>query len=283
MTYPRVEAEGRGARAEVRFAPMDVAEAVGAPPDALAAAPRAADHVRARLTLTEGGRRCAPAEHAVALREGRDGFELVISLRYECPHAVDDLALRYHLFFDVDARHLGMATLRAFGSASTRVFVERDRRASLRSGRPLTGHLAEHLRFGVEHIFLGYDHLALLFGLLVVTGAGARRDAAREAAIIVSSFTRVHSLTLVRAALGWVALPPSIVEPAIALSIAYVAAENHFATAPRGRRALTFAFGLVHGFSFAGVLAEQGLPPRGRWLPHCSRTTWASSSASSRW
>ncbi len=270
VTYLRVEAEGRVATVEARIEAIDLNEAIGAPPglelsrdEALAGAARAAGYVRQRLAVTDAGSRCAPGPHRAEVRERRGTFELAVTVPYECPHTVEDLALRYDLFFDVDPRHQGMATVRAFGREGRHVFVERDRSFSLASGRTLGRQLAEYARLGVEHIFQGYDHVAFLCGLLLVAGARAARRAARDVALVVTSFTMAHSLTLIGAALGWFTLPPSVVEPAIAASIAYVAAENVAVREPRHRRALTFAFGLVHGFGFAGVLAEQGLPARG--------------------
>lgn len=269
VSYLRVDVEGRVAHAEMRIASIDLNEAVHASPgvelsrqDALAASPRAAQYLRERLVLREAGRRCEAGEHSGRVAERSDGFELVVRVRYECPRAIDDLSVRYDLFFDVDPRHQGMATLRAFDREASHVFVGRDRTLSLASGRTLTSQLAEYLRLGVEHIFQGYDHIAFLCGLLLVVGALGARRGARDVALIVTSFTMAHSLTLIGAALGWFSLPASLVEPAIALSIAYVAVENVLVAAPKHRRALTFAFGLVHGFGFAGVLAEQGLPSR---------------------
>ncbi len=269
VSYLRVEVEGRVARAELRVASIDLNEAVRAPPGvelsrqgALDAAPRAAEYLRQRLALTDAGRRCVAGEHAARVAERSDGFELVVSLRYECPRAIDDLTVRYDLFFDVDPRHQGMATLRAYGREARHVFVARDRTLAAASGRTLSGQLAGYVRLGVEHIFQGYDHIAFLCGLLLAVGARGARRGARDVALIVTSFTLAHSVTLIGAALGWFTLPASVVEPAIALSIAYVAVENALVAAPRHRRALTFVFGLVHGFGFAGVLAEQGLPSR---------------------
>jgi HupE / UreJ protein len=269
VTYVRIEAEGRSARVEARIAAIDLNEAVRAPPgvelsrqNALDASGAAAEYVRRRVTLESAGRRCVAGEHDAHVADRRGDFELVVGVRYECARVIDDLSVRYDLFFDVDPRHQGMATLRAFDRASTHVFVARDRTASLRSGRTLGRQLAEYLRLGVEHIFQGYDHIAFLCGLLLVLGTREARRGVRDVAAIVTSFTLAHSITLVGAALGWFTLPSSVVEPAIALSIAYVAVENLVVTEPKHRRALTFAFGLVHGFGFAGVLAEQGLPSR---------------------
>jgi hypothetical protein len=134
--------------------------------------------------------------------------------------------------------------------------------------KPPTRHsLAERLwRFfhlGVEHIFLGYDHICFLIALIVVSKF-------RQVVKIVTSFTIAHSITLILATLDVVQLDPRLVEIAIAATIVYVAIENIFvATESLGikdashRWWLTFFFGLVHGFGFANVLRELGLPTTG--------------------
>ena len=112
-------------------------------------------------------------------------------------------------------------------------------------------------RLGVEHILTGYDHLLFLFALLL------RGGRLRSLIGIVTAFTVAHSITLALAVpIGVVVIPPAIVEPVIALSIAYVALENIVhRQAASGRWLVSFVFGLVHGFGFAGVLLELGLPP----------------------
>ena len=116
------------------------------------------------------------------------------------------------------------------------------------------------LKLGVEHILLGFDHLLFLAGLLLV----CRRLA--EMAAIVTSFTLAHSFTLVLATFDLVSLPGRLVEPLIAASIIYVGVENLLRRGkpPRARWALTFAFGLIHGLGFAGVLRELGVGEAGR-------------------
>ena len=112
------------------------------------------------------------------------------------------------------------------------------------------------LKLGVEHILTGYDHLLFLLGLLVA----CRRF--RSMALVVTCFTLAHSVTLALAALDVVSLPGRVVEPLIAASILFVGVENLVRREePRGRWALAFAFGLIHGFGFAGVLREVGLGP----------------------
>ncbi|EED34391.1 conserved hypothetical protein [Luminiphilus syltensis NOR5-1B] len=113
---------------------------------------------------------------------------------------------------------------------------------------------------GVEHILGGIDHLLFVLALLLIVRGGKRIVAT------VTAFTLAHSVTLVAATLGWVQVPGPPVEAIIAFSIVFVASEVVHTF--RGRTGLTeqapwivaFSFGLLHGFGFAGALAEVGLP-----------------------
>jgi len=115
---------------------------------------------------------------------------------------------------------------------------------------------------GVEHILAGIDHLLYILAMLFLV-KGWKRIVAT-----LSAFTATHSVTLTAAALGWVHVPQPPVEACIALSIVFVARE--IVETRRGRPGLTsrwpwvvaFTFGLMHGFGFAGALAEVGLPAR---------------------
>lgn len=110
---------------------------------------------------------------------------------------------------------------------------------------------SDFFKLGVEHIVTGYDHLLFLFALLAVT------HSFWPAIKIITFFTIAHSITLACAGLNLVDLPSSFVEPFIAATIIYVAVENIIrGDHPKGRHWLTFGFGLVHGFGFAGVLRE---------------------------
>lgn len=110
----------------------------------------------------------------------------------------------------------------------------------------------QFLLLGIEHILLGFDHLCFLIALLLVASTLG------SVIKIVTSFTIAHSITLALAAFDKVTLSPNIVEPMIAVSIVYVALENIWRKGKdiEGRWLLTFAFGLIHGFGFAGVLKE---------------------------
>ena len=110
---------------------------------------------------------------------------------------------------------------------------------------------------GVHHILIGPDHLLFLIGLLLLGGS------IRQLAVIVTAFTIAHSITLSLAALNIVTPPARIIEPAIALSIVYVGADNLLIRGGRDVRAwIAFAFGFIHGFGFANVLREMDLPAR---------------------
>jgi hydrogenase/urease accessory protein HupE len=119
---------------------------------------------------------------------------------------------------------------------------------------------ATYLRLGVEHILFGFDHLLFVLALVILVKTWSR------VAIMVTAFTIAHSITLAAATLGFVNVPGPPVEAAIALSIVLVSVE--ILNARHGQSSLTarlpwlvaFSFGLLHGFGFAGALAEVGLP-----------------------
>ena len=119
-----------------------------------------------------------------------------------------------------------------------------------------------YLFLGVEHILGGVDHLLFVLALLLIVRGGKR------ILMTITAFTVAHSITLVCATLGWMHVPGPPVEAMIALSIVFVAAE--IVHGLRGRPGLTarapwivaFSFGLLHGFGFAGALAQVGLPQK---------------------
>ncbi len=274
VTYVRLAVDGPRVDADFRIESLDLNEALGLSPahdvtraEALAGRARAMAYVTSRFHVRDAGDPC-PAAALTDLRASvhdapRGGYALELAYPFVCPHAVEDLQVRYDLFFDVDPRHQGLATLDAFGSTAQQVFKSdaRDLRAS--HPRALREQLAEYVTLGIGHIFLGYDHIAFLVGLLLAAAAWGFHRGLRQVLAIVTAFTVAHSLTLVASALGWIAVSPRVVEPAIALSILYVAVENLLPREPRARWTLAFGFGLVHGFGFAGVLSELGLPARG--------------------
>ncbi|MEB3177947.1 MAG: HupE/UreJ family protein [Nostocaceae cyanobacterium] len=119
-----------------------------------------------------------------------------------------------------------------------------------------------YLKLGVEHIFSGIDHLLFVLGLVLIVGPSW------QLVKTITAFTLAHSITLGAATLGWVNVPQAPVEAVIALSILFLASE--LAHSRLGKTGLTeqypwlvaLTFGLLHGFGFAGALAEVGLPPQ---------------------
>ena len=109
---------------------------------------------------------------------------------------------------------------------------------------------------GVEHIVpKGLDHILFVIGIFLASFQ------LRRLVLQISAFTLAHSLTLAAAMLGWVNVSASIVEPLIALSIAYIAIEFFFIKgAEKWRPLVIFLFGLLHGLGFASVLSAIGLP-----------------------
>lgn len=190
----------------------------------------------------------------VALAEP-DG--VIVRATYLCPAANDVRTLRLGLLASLSLGHRHLARVTAGDADSSSVLFERSPELLLALSpraavdRPVAW---PFVRLGIEHIVTGYDHLIFLLGLVLVGGR------LRSLLLVVTAFTVAHSISLGLAVLGIWAPSPRVVEPAIALSIAYVGVENWFVRNAARRWLLTFPFGLVHGFGFAGALAEISLP-----------------------
>jgi hypothetical protein len=267
----------------VSFAPADVAAML--PPAARPTTWTAETFARARadvLALGDllyavrvGGRALAAVDSGVELTPGD---RVTFSFRYARPAAAalefEALNLgalppahREHFAAVDESGRLLVERMLQAGAAVVTVPMATPPPASVTESGPATaeksrGAFGSFFVLGIEHIWTGYDHLLFLFGLLVVCGS------LRSIAAIVSSFTVAHSLTLGAATLGWIAVPGRWVEPLIAASIMLVGVENLLRRGgePRGRWAVTFAFGLIHGFGFAGVLHDLGVGRDGQGI-----------------
>jgi len=193
-----------------------------------------------------------------------DGAYAVLLLRGDCqPGAV--FGIDYKLFADFDAQHRGMASITVDGEMQSLVLGGDSTRFTASGGATATGGMwrqaTDYLRHGVWHIWTGYDHILFLLSLLLpAVLAKGWRPASADVLRVVTAFTLAHSITLSLAALQIVALPSRLVESAIAASVA-VAALNNVWPLVQGKRWLAaFVFGLLHGFGFAGVLGDLGLP-----------------------
>lgn len=198
---------------------------------------------------------CSKEGADVVSREA-DGWRIIAS--FQCLGPIEDeLSLRLGYLADLPKGHRALGEAR-IGSVFHALILSKETPALVLKGDGSPG-FGGFFALGVEHIFMGYDHLLFLAGLLLVsTGMG-------EVVRLVTSFTVAHSLTLALSVLG-VWDPPGVwVEAAIAASIVFVAVENLIRERPVGRVWLTFAFGLVHGFGFAGLLREMGLGAGSFW------------------
>jgi hydrogenase/urease accessory protein HupE len=164
------------------------------------------------------------------------------------------------VMFPYDPQHQTFVNFYERGTLASQAILDRGRSESDFFSGTRQGVRAVMQKFipsGMHHILIGPDHLLFLVGLLLLGGT------LRQLALVVTAFTLAHSVTLSLAALNVFTPPAQIVEPAIALSIVYVGADNLLVRGGRDMRAwIAFAFGLIHGFGFANVLRDMELPGR---------------------
>lgn len=244
-----VTVDGREVRAVLQFARIELD--VLHPQDVAGTVQVSADGVPCALESAS----TAPAQE--------DG--VAVTARWQCPRAPGRLRMVLGFLDRLPEGHLHVALLRLPGGT-----VQRTARASapvleVEAQPGAWAGARRFLRLGAEHIFQGTDHIAFLIGVLLLGGT------LRQLVGVVTAFTVAHSVTLAVATLGWLVPPPRIIEPLIALSIVAVAVENLVALrsplsgtrvkASIARRwRLTFGFGLIHGFGFAGALRALELP-----------------------
>jgi hypothetical protein len=227
------------------------------------------DYALSRLNVASSGAGCPVQAGDVLIDEHSDGAYAVLSLEATCTKADGLLAVDYRLLFDVDPTHRGLLQYIEGERNDSVIFATGSRTQTVGAGTPLQ-QLIAYVHEGVWHIWLGFDHILFLLSLLLPAVLSRRDGAWRPAesfraafwdvARIVTAFTVAHSITLTLAALEIVALPSRWVESAIALSVVLAAINNVFPLVSHGRWLAAFAFGLIHGFGFAGALRDLGLP-----------------------
>lgn len=154
-----------------------------------------------------------------------------------------------------------LVRIEALGGASQTERLSPTKTSFIVHATPGAGEVAvTYSRLGIEHILFGFDHLLFVLALVILV------QHRRRVVVTVTAFTVAHSLTLAAATLGYLKVPGPPVEATIALSIMLVAVE--IVKTRHGKSSLTaqwpwlvaFGFGLLHGFGFAGALAEVGVP-----------------------
>ncbi|MBU8918602.1 HupE/UreJ family protein [Bacillus sp. FJAT-29953] len=177
----------------------------------------------------------------------------VINLAYNIEHKPEKLVMEYNMFMDdSDPSHANFATIKMDGKQQEKILTFESREFEI-GEVSLLQNVKQFVVLGLEHIFTGYDHILFIISLLF----GAKTF--RHILSLVTAFTIAHSITLALATFDIVQLPSRFVESAIALSIIYVALMNIFNKDSKHQPWLAFAFGLIHGFGFAGILSEMRL------------------------
>ena len=207
------------------------------------------------LQVHTRGSSCAPAFGGMRF----DGDGIALAIAYACGGPADALEVEARFPATLARGHRHWVTLTSGDdvwedvarAGHTRLRFELTLPPSPAEAAPVFGPL---LRMGIEHILTGYDHLLFLLGLVLVGRP------LRSLLAAVTAFTIAHSVTLGLSAFDVWAPSPRLIEPLIALSIAYVGVENWFVRDGRGRWKITLLFGLVHGFGFAGALRDVAVP-----------------------
>jgi hypothetical protein len=222
-----------------------------------------------------GAKSCTMALGPVQVNERVDGSYLWLPISAACGGVLKRLSIDYRILDAEDPSHRGLLTLSADGATQTAVLggAADARVFELDHPSPWSAFI-EYLRAGIWHILSGIDHLLFLLSLLL-PAVLVRRESRWEAVPIaapafanivnvVTAFTLAHSITLALAAFDVIRLPGRLTESVIAASIIVAALNNVFPRITEGRWRIAFAFGLLHGFGFASVLAEMGLPKGAR-------------------
>jgi hypothetical protein len=233
-----------------------------------------AAYAREHLRIAADDKPCTLDVGAQQIDEHTDGMYSVLPLTWQCQAASPkQLSLTYTLFADLDPQHRGLLNLIARGASRSAVLGPQQATQRFELGEVNRWRqFVDYVREGVWHIWIGLDHILFLLSLLlpsVLAWQAATKqwqavDRFRTAFVdvlkVVTAFTLAHSITLSLAALGVIELPSRLVESVIAASI-IVAALNNIWPRIIGRLwMVAFGFGLVHGFGFASVLADLGLP-----------------------
>jgi hydrogenase/urease accessory protein HupE len=271
-SYVDLYLENDGLRGALTIHDFDAAHELGiAEPDALldplaaqSQRDRLLDIIEPRLRWQVDGLARAPSWGAIEVLTERQSLRVPFELGTSQPGRVDLKTV----LFPYDPQHQTFINIYEAGTLKHQAILDATNDTLTYYSGDAQGRwslIRTFVASGVHHILIGPDHILFLFGLLLL-GGGLRR-----LALIITSFTVGHSVTLSLAATGLVQIAPRLVEPAIALSIVIVGVDN-LLTAPALKPSqptavqrdlrpwLAGVFGLIHGFGFAFVLLEFGLP-----------------------
>jgi hydrogenase/urease accessory protein HupE len=262
----KIRQQGEDVRYELAVSYDELAKRVGVPPqpsDASSSLRAAAlrehrgaltAHLDGQVRVLRDGDGCPARLDTVEVERFEGKSYAILSSTYRCPGGADGFEVHYDLLLDElseleRSSHANIADYDLGGETGRFVFESGQQRLRAGQGTKFLAVSGHFVGLGVEHILSGLDHVLFVLALLI--GAGNVRTVLK----VATAFTVAHSLTLVAAATEWVVVPPSVVEPAIALSIVAVALQNILQREPKHRLVLVFGFGLLHGLGFAAGLS----------------------------
>jgi hypothetical protein len=280
-----IDAAGDQLRGSIELAVRDVELAVGADVDGdgritwgelKRAYPRLTGYAADHLSLESNGSLCRLQFGNLKVHARIDGNYAWLPFAARCPAGpLRSLTVTYRFLDGIDPSHRGLLTLSAGGQVATAVLGGSTPISTVTLKQSAWWRATcDYFAAGVWHIWSGIDHLLFLLSLLlpaVLLRRGHRwepvstaRPAFFSVLKTVTAFTLAHSITLSLAALDVVHLPSRLTESVIAASIIVAALNNIFPLVTEARARIAFAFGLLHGFGFASVLSEMGLPAGAR-------------------
>lgn len=235
------------------------------------------------IQLQASGQACTLDAADLQASEHADGIYLSAQWQVACNPGITpanlpnaSLGMRYNLIFAQDNLHRSLLKVDLPELQSSHMFSpDRPEALITQSSNSVLQVFQHYLLEGVWHIWIGIDHILFLLSLLVLAPLQAARGrvtqwqavprartAVLEVLSVVTAFTLAHSLTLGASVLKWLEPSPNLIEPAIAITVVLVALNNLLGWSAVKRWPLAFAFGLIHGFGFANVLLDLGLPTR---------------------
>ena len=227
--------------------------------------------VHSGLRLSDRAGACRLQATGFGTRRYDDGAYATVVMTAHCQSGAD-LRIDYQLLFDTDPQHRALVTVRRSSGVFTG--IARAGASSIAVPASTGNPFASFVREGIGHILSGYDHLAFLICLLLPAPllwsqrrwqpAPGWRPMTLHVVRLVTAFTLAHSITLSLAVLGWVRPASLLIEAGIAASVLLAAVNNLKPMVVRRLWLVTFGFGLLHGFGFAGALLQVGLPERSR-------------------
>ena len=230
------------------------------------------------LALSESGQACTLGQADLQASQHADGLYLSAQWQASCTALTDvakaRLALRYSLIFAQDNLHRGLLKVDLPDFQSSAILSpERPEALVAKEDSSALRVFGRYVVEGIWHIWIGVDHILFLLSLLVLApllpsrqrvmqwrAVPQARPAVLDVLAVVTAFTLAHSITLGLSIMKWLEPSADLIEPAIALSVVVAALNNLIGWSALRRWRLAFVFGLVHGFGFANVLLDLGLP-----------------------